>query len=79
MSDTQTDSDLHQKFVGLVIDYATDLVEHDMYNDKLEACEAVVDSHEEIFIELYGEELTEAEKDWFEENRFSLEFDPLLE
>lgn len=74
MSDIQTAEDLHKKFVELVKDYATDLVEQGMYDDESDACEAIVDTHEDSFLDLYKEELTEMEEQWFLENRFNLNF-----
>jgi hypothetical protein len=72
--DEQTTEDLHNKFVYLIKDYAIDLVEQGMYEDVLEACEAIVDSHEYSFLDEYKKELTEAEEQWFWHNRFKLNF-----
>lgn len=75
MIDEQTTDNLHSKFAALIKDYAIDLVEQGMYEDQLEACEAITDSHEYSFLDEYKEELTQAEVQWFWSNRFKLNFD----
>lgn len=75
MIEEQTTNNLHSKFVALIKHYAIDLVEQGMYEDQLEACEAIVDSHECSFLDEYEVELTQAEVQWFWSNRFNLNFD----
>jgi hypothetical protein len=74
MSDVQTTQDLHNKFVLLVKDFATDLVEQGMYESEHDAREAILVTHEDDFLEMYEAELTEAEKHWFWDHRFELNF-----